>query len=168
MLLIKRLLPCSPIQCWSFQDNLNITIKPRFHNHPAQNERRNVQHVVIVGKLMFNYCIFYSVGSSLEVAVTSIAREVDLLFLLFSPPWWIMMCQPTLLELWPQGVHNFVFSNELYDIFETGLSGTICSDLIFVTNLTNQVSGENIAMWRNFSFPCMTIVEKSKISPHVE
>ena len=27
---------------------------------------------------------------------------------------------------------------------------------------------EKIVMWRNFSFPCMTIVGKLKISPHVE
>ena len=42
-------------------------------------------------------------------------------------------------------------------------------DLIFVTNITNIISGEKIVMmWRNFSFPCMTIVGKLKISPHVE
>ena len=33
---------------------------------------------------------------------------------------------------------------------------------------TNIISGEKIVMWRNFSFPCMTIVGKLKISPHVE
>ena len=38
-------------------------------------------------------------------------------------------------------------------------------DLIFVTNI---ISGEKIVMWRNFSFPRMTIVGKLKISPHVE
>ena len=41
-------------------------------------------------------------------------------------------------------------------------------DLIFVTNITNIISGEKIVMWRNFSFPRMTIVGKLKISPHVE
>ena len=41
-------------------------------------------------------------------------------------------------------------------------------ELIFVTNITNYISGEKIAMWRNFSFPCMTIVGKLKISPPVE
>ena len=44
----------------------------------------------------------------------------------------------------------------------------IQSDLIFVTNITNYIRGEKIVMWRNFSFPCMTIVGKLKISPHVE
>ena len=45
----------------------------------------------------------------------------------------------------------------------------ICStDLIFVTNITNYICGEKIAMWRIFSFPCMTIAGKSKISLHVE
>ena len=47
-------------------------------------------------------------------------------------------------------------------------SGYIPTDLIFVTNLTNIISGEKIVMWKNFSFPCMTIVGKLKISPHVE
>ena len=42
------------------------------------------------------------------------------------------------------------------------------ADLIFVTNITNIISGEKIVVWRNFSFPCMTIVGKLKISPHVE
>ena len=42
------------------------------------------------------------------------------------------------------------------------------ADMIFVTNITNIVSGEKFVMWRNFSFPCMTIVGKLKISPHVE
>ena len=40
------------------------------------------------------------VGSSWEVAITSISREPDLLFCLFSPPspppMWLMICQPTL------------------------------------------------------------------------
>ena len=40
--------------------------------------------------------------------------------------------------------------------------------LIFVTNITNYLRGEKIVMWRNFSFPCKTIVGKLKISPHVE
>ena len=35
-------------------------------------------------------------------------------------------------------------------------------DLIFVTNITNIISAEKIVMWRNFSFPCMTIVGKWK------
>ena len=42
------------------------------------------------------------------------------------------------------------------------------SDMIFVTNITNIISGEKIVMWRNFSFPCMAIVGKLKISPHAE
>ena len=42
------------------------------------------------------------------------------------------------------------------------------TDLIFVTNMTNYIRGEKIVMWRNFSFPCMTIVGKLKISPHEE
>ena len=42
------------------------------------------------------------------------------------------------------------------------------TDLIFVTDITNYIRGEKILMWRNFSFPCMTIVGKLKISPHVE
>ena len=42
------------------------------------------------------------------------------------------------------------------------------SDLKFVTNITNYIRGEEIVMWRNFSFPCMTIVGKLKISPHME
>ena len=41
-------------------------------------------------------------------------------------------------------------------------------DLIFVTNITNIISGEKFVMWRNFSFPCISIVGKLKISPHVE
>ena len=36
-------------------------------------------------------------------------------------------------------------------------------DLIFVTNITNYICGEKIAMWRIFSFPCMKIAGKSKI-----
>ena len=39
---------------------------------------------------------------------------------------------------------------------------------LVVTNITNTISGERIVLWRNFSFPCMTIVGKLKISPHVE
>ena len=42
------------------------------------------------------------------------------------------------------------------------------ADLIFVTNITNYIRGERIVMWRNFIFPCMTIVGKLKISSHVE
>ena len=42
------------------------------------------------------------------------------------------------------------------------------TDLIFVTNITKIIGGEKIVLWRNFSFPCMTIVGKWKISPHVE
>ena len=30
--------------------------------------------------------------------------------------------------------------------------------------ITNYIRGEKIVMWRNFSFPCMTIVGKLKIS----
>ena len=41
------------------------------------------------------------------------------------------------------------------------------TDLIFL-NITNIISEEKIVMWRNFSFPCMTIVGKLKISLHVE
>ena len=41
-------------------------------------------------------------------------------------------------------------------------------ELIYVANITNYIHGEKIVMWRNFSFPCMTIVGKLKISPHVE
>ena len=41
------------------------------------------------------------------------------------------------------------------------------TELIFVTDITNYIRGEKIVMWRNFSFPCMTIVGKLKISPHV-
>ena len=41
------------------------------------------------------------------------------------------------------------------------------SDLIYVTNITNYIRGEKIVKYRNFSFPCMTIVGKLKISPHV-
>ena len=40
------------------------------------------------------------------------------------------------------------------------------TDLIFVRNITNYIRGEKLR--RNFSFPCMTIVGKLKISPHVE
>ena len=39
------------------------------------------------------------------------------------------------------------------------------ADLIFVTNY---IRGEKIVMLKNFSFPCMTIVGKLKICPHVE
>ena len=42
------------------------------------------------------------------------------------------------------------------------------TDLIFVPNITNYISGEKIVVWRNFSFPCITIVGKLKISPSVE
>ena len=42
------------------------------------------------------------------------------------------------------------------------------ADLIFVTNITNIISGEKIIMWRNFSFLYMIIVGKLKISPRVE
>ena len=40
------------------------------------------------------------------------------------------------------------------------------SDLIFVTNITNNISGEKIVMRRNFIFPCMTM--KMRISPYLE
>ena len=36
----------------------------------------------------------------------------------------------------------------------------VLADLIFVTNITNYICGEKIAMWRIFSFPCMTIAGK--------
>ena len=42
------------------------------------------------------------------------------------------------------------------------------ADLIFVTNITNYICGEEIVMWRNFSFACLKIVGKMKISPHEE
>ena len=41
-------------------------------------------------------------------------------------------------------------------------------DLIFVTNIRKYIRGEKIVLWRNFTFPCMTIVGKLKMSPHVE
>ena len=59
----------------------------------------------------------------------------------------------------------FIFLPFLLVFKEKGKSYT---DLIFVTNITNIISGEKIAMWRIFSFPCMTIAGKSKISLHVE
>ena len=34
------------------------------------------------------------------------------------------------------------------------------TDPIFVPNITNYISGEKIVVWRNFSFPCITIVGK--------
>ena len=37
------------------------------------------------------------------------------------------------------------------------------SELIFVMNITNYIRGEEIVMWRNFSFPCKTIVGKLTI-----
>ena len=43
-----------------------------------------------------------------------------------------------------------------------------CPYLIFVTNITNEICGEKFVMWRIFRFFCMTNVEKSEISPHVE
>ena len=42
------------------------------------------------------------------------------------------------------------------------------ADLIFVTNITNYIRGEKIVLWRNFSFPCMTIVGNLNLFPHVE
>ena len=47
-------------------------------------------------------------------------------------------------------------------------AGKLSAKLIFVTNITNYIPGEKIVMRRNFSFPCMTLVGKLKISPHVE
>ena len=41
------------------------------------------------------------------------------------------------------------------------------SDLIFVTSLTSQASGEKIAMWRNLKYLHMKKMEIYKISPHV-
>ena len=40
--------------------------------------------------------------------------------------------------------------------------------LIFVTYITYEICGEKFVMWRNFRFICMTDVEISEISPHVE
>ena len=40
--------------------------------------------------------------------------------------------------------------------------------LIFVTDLTDISVEKKFVMWRNFRFLCMTDVEKSKFSPHVE
>ena len=42
----------------------------------------------------------------------------------------------------------------------------IMADLIFVTNNTYIISGDKIVMWRNVSFPCVTIVEKFQLSPY--
>ena len=42
------------------------------------------------------------------------------------------------------------------------------SGLIFVTNITVYIRGGKIVMWRNFSFPCMTIVGKLQCYLHVE
>ena len=42
------------------------------------------------------------------------------------------------------------------------------TDLIFVMNITNYIRRDEIVMWKNFSFPCITIVGKFKFSPHVE
>ena len=42
------------------------------------------------------------------------------------------------------------------------------ADMIFVTNITNIISGEKVVMRRNFSFPCISTVGKLKISPPVE
>jgi len=47
-------------------------------------------------------------------------------------------------------------------------SKKVLSYLIFVTNITNEICGEQFVMWRNFKFICMTDVEKSEISPLVE
>ena len=40
--------------------------------------------------------------------------------------------------------------------------------LIFVANITNEICGEKVVMWRNFRFICMRDVAKSEISLHVE
>ena len=50
----------------------------------------------------------------------------------------------------------------------TKLELVIDANLIFVTNITNYIRREKIVMWRNVNFPCMAIVGKLKISPHVE
>ena len=42
------------------------------------------------------------------------------------------------------------------------------SEHIFVMNITNYIRGEEIVMWRNFSFPCKTIVGKLKILGNFE
>ena len=52
-----------------------------------------------------------------------------------------------------------------YHIFSESRSSTLIilttwTDLIFVTNITNYIRGEKNVLWRNFSFPCMTIVGK--------
>ena len=39
------------------------------------------------------------------------------------------------------------------------------ADLIFVTNY---IRGEKNGLWRNISFPCMTIVGNLNLFPHVE
>ena len=53
-------------------------------------------------------------------------------------------------------------------LYTAGISFLHQSELIFVTDITDYICGEKVVMWRNFSFPCMTIVGKLKISPHVE
>ena len=55
--------------------------------------------------------------------------------------------------------------SDKYDFFSVRFWG---KKLIYVTNITNIISGEKIVMWRNFSFLCMTIFGKLKISPHVK
>ena len=83
------------------------------------------------------------------------AKNIDILFNCFA--WQLYIVKPD------QG--NQV---PLLNQYHRETMRTFLSDLIFVTNITNNISGEKCVMWRNFSFPCMTIVGKLKISPHVE
>ena len=60
---------------------------------------------------------------------------------------------------------------ELKHVFSSkkrGMFHNCWTELIFVTDITVYIRGEKIVIWRNFSFPCMIIVGKLKISPHVE
>ena len=61
-----------------------------------------------------------------------------------------------------------VCCNFTHLVWYCSLNSHLCPDLIFFTNIMNYIRGEKIAMWRNFSFPCITIVGKLKISPSVE
>ena len=55
---------------------------------------------------------------------------------------------------------SFVFALRLHLSWDYATA-----DLIFVTNITNYIRGKK---FQNFNFPCMTIVGKLKISPHVK
>ena len=61
-----------------------------------------------------------------------------------------------------------VCCNFTHLVWYCSLKSHLCPDMIFVTKIMNYIRGEKIAMWRNFSFPYVTIVGKLKISPHVE